>query len=121
MQRTGVCGVWKSSFHASSSSREARAIPPPEWLDRVWDGKLTAEANLGMVLASGDAAAPQYHLEGIQGVWLLCSETSKVYWEDEPCECPSLFPGPVSGSGITSCFWTSSWAGMLSSICFTWN
>ena len=27
MWQTGVCGVWKSSSNASSSSREARAVP----------------------------------------------------------------------------------------------
>ena len=31
----GECGVWKSSSHASSLSREALAISPPEWLDRA--------------------------------------------------------------------------------------
>ena len=29
-QRTGVCSVWKSSSNASSSSREAWAVPSPE-------------------------------------------------------------------------------------------
>ena len=78
MRWTGVCGVWKSSSHASSSLREAQTIPPPKWLDWAWDGMLTAKASLGMVLASGDMVAPQWHLKGVQG--------------DEPREHPSLFP-----------------------------
>ena len=55
-----------------------RPFPPPEWLDWAWDGTLTAEASLGMVLASEDKVTLQWHLEGIQG--------------DEPQEHPSLFP-----------------------------
>ena len=51
---------------------------PPEWLDRAWDGMLTAKASLGIVLALGDMVALQWHLKGIQG--------------DELRECPSLFP-----------------------------
>ena len=73
-----MCVVWKSSSHASSSLREAQAIPPLEWLDRAWDGMLTAEVSLGMVLVSGDKVALQWHLDGIQG--------------DEPWERPSLSP-----------------------------
>ena len=76
MQQTSVCGAWKSSSHASSSLREARAIPPPEWLDWAWDRTLTAKASLGMV--SGDKVAPQWHLDGVQG--------------DELWEHPSLSP-----------------------------
>ena len=78
MERTGMCGVWKSSSHASSSLMEARAISPLEWLDRAWDRMLTAKASLGMVLVLGDKVALQWHLEGIQG--------------DEPWECQSLSP-----------------------------
>ena len=51
---------------------------PWEWLDWAWDGMLTAEASLGMVLASGHKTAPQWHLDGMQG--------------DEPWECPFLSP-----------------------------
>ena len=44
---TGVCEVWKSSFHASLSLKEAWAIPAPERLDQAWEGTLTAKATLG--------------------------------------------------------------------------
>ena len=64
---TGMCGVWKSSSHASSSLREALAISPQEWLDQAWDGMLRAEASLGMVLASVHKSALQWHLDGVQG------------------------------------------------------
>ena len=37
----------------------SRAIPPLEWLDQAWDGMLTAKANLGVELTSGDVVAPQ--------------------------------------------------------------
>ena len=56
---TGVCKVWKSSSHASSSLREARAIPSPERLHRAWEGMLTTKATLGVVLTFGDMAALQ--------------------------------------------------------------
>ena len=87
-----MCGVWKSSYHASSSSREAQAIPPLEWLDWAWDRTLTAKASLGMVLASEDKVAPQWHLKGVHG------DTVALQWHlegiqgDEPWERPSLFP-----------------------------
>ena len=64
MQWTGMCGVWKLSSHAFSSLREARGIPPLEWLDWAWDGTLTAEASLGMVLALEDKVAPQWQAIG---------------------------------------------------------
>ena len=51
---------------------------PQEWLDWAWDRMLTAEASLGMVLASEDKAAPQWHLDGMQG--------------DEPRKHPFLSP-----------------------------
>ena len=92
MQWTGVCGVWKSSSHASSSSREARAIPPPEWLDQAWDGTLTAKASLGMVLASEDEVAPQWHLEGVQEDTVAPQWHLKGIQGDEPQGCPLLFP-----------------------------
>ena len=53
-------------------------MPSPELLDQAWDRTLTAEASLGMVLASGDKVAPQWHLNSIQG--------------DEPWEHPFLSP-----------------------------
>ena len=58
MWHTGICWVWKSSSNASSWSSEARAIPSPEWLDRVWGGMFTIEGTLGVVPRSWDAVVP---------------------------------------------------------------
>ena len=89
---TGVCGVWKSSSHASSSLREARSIPPPEWLDRAWNGTLTAKASLGMVLVLEDEVAPQWHLKGVQEDAVALQWHLKGIQEDGPQKRPSLFP-----------------------------
>ena len=89
---TGVCGVWKSSSHVSSSSTEAHAILPPEWLDRAWDGTLTAEASLGMVLASEEEVALQWHLKGVQEDTFAPQWHLKGIQGDRLQECPTLFP-----------------------------
>ena len=66
-QHTGVCRVWKSSYHVSSLSREALAILPLEWLEQASVRMLTAEASLGMVSAPGDKGFPQWHLSSMLG------------------------------------------------------
>ena len=102
-----MCGGWKSSSHASSSSREAWAISPPEWLDRAWDRTLTAEASLGMVLALGDKVALQWHLDSVQG--------------DELWERPFLSPWADVWEWCQELLLDLLWARMLSSGHLTWS
>ena len=71
-------------------------------------GHKQAEANLGVVLVLGSWLLCSSTSKVYRVVWLVHSETSKVYGGMSHMSVHPYFPGPVSGSSIASCFWTSS-------------